>query len=201
MRTKNTSTRRSDAFRLPGGEAAEFEGVLARLPEFDGRPIRVDFQPALSVYKGRLVRAGGRGVPVHAASDIRRRRILLEEALRGDAAELARVLSHELFHFVWARMSNAERRSWEAVLQGEVRCGARGELGWPSEEKKGRLRPGDAKERTRRWREYVCESFCDTAAWHFNGRPEGAGALKPRFRRRREAWFRNFARAGRRMPI
>ena len=31
------------------------------------------------------------------------------------------------------------------------------------------LRPEDGAGRTRRWREYCCESFCDTAAWMYSG--------------------------------
>jgi hypothetical protein len=43
----------------------------------------------------------------------------------------------------------------------------------------------------RQWREYVCESFCDTAAWLYGGlRTHDEFTLSPRFRRRRAAWFR-----------
>ncbi len=183
-----------------GGPAAARE-VLSKLPEFYGRPIRIAFRPALSVYRGRLVQSAGQGMPVHAASDIRGRRILLEEELRREAEQLARVLTHELFHFVWARMSNTDRWSYEAVLRREIRSGAKGELGWPAKQKKDRLEPDDAERRTRRWREYVCESFCDTAAWYFTGHEHAEHMLRPRFRGRRAEWFRNFGPAGRRIPI
>ena len=42
----------------------------------------------------------------------------------------------------------------------------------------------------RRWREYLCESFCDTAAWLYSGLPSHEEfTLAPRFRRPRARWF------------
>jgi len=184
-----------------GETGAPIRRIVSRLPEFRGRPIRIDVRPVLLVSGGRLVHSGARGAPVHAASDILGRRILLEEELYGRAGELARVLTHELFHFVWARMRNACRWSYEAVLEREIRLRGKGELGWPAEEKKQRLERRDVEDRTRRWRDYVCESFCDTAAWYFTGGSDGETLLKPRFQAWRAAWFRNFAPAGRRIPI
>ena len=32
---------------------------------------------------------------------------------------------------------------------------------------KANLTGEDRRLRTRRWRDYVCESFCDTAGWYF----------------------------------
>ena len=70
---------------------------------------------------------------------------------------------------------------------------ARGELGWSAEGRKSALDPADCAQRTRAWREYVCESFCDTAAWFFSVQtehPEWTLARKHRQARRR--WFRGF---------
>ena len=38
-----------------------------------------------------------------------------------------------------------------------------------SKRRKDALTRTDARDRTPRWRRYACESFCDTAAWHFAG--------------------------------
>jgi hypothetical protein len=119
-----------------------------------------------------------------------RREIVLESALASDPAELTRVLLHELFHFVWLHAGNPVRRSYEELLQNERRRGARGELGWSAESRKRPLAPADIQRRSRRWREYVCESFCDTAAWLFAGlRTHDEFTLAPRFRRARREWL------------
>jgi hypothetical protein len=53
----------------------------------------------------------------------------------------------------------------------------------------------------RAWRDYVCESFCDTAAWLYSGvRRHPEFTLAPRFRERRAAWF-EAAFAGRAIRI
>ena len=109
------------------------------------------------------------GDAAHAATFVRERQMVLEEALRADADEFARIFVHELFHFVWLRLGNPKRRSYERVIAGELQRGVRGELGWSAEWRKNRLDPRDWKQRTRRWREYCCESFCDTAAWRYAG--------------------------------
>jgi hypothetical protein len=47
-----------------------------------------------------------------------------------------------------------------------------------------------ASGRTRRWREYCCESFCDTAAWLYSGmRRHPEFALAAQFSAPRRAWF------------
>ena len=143
-------------------------------------PILIEIVPALSDRCG----------PVHAGSFIRERRIALDSGLLGEPRELARILVHELFHFAWVRLGNARRRSFEELLAREIGRQARGELGWSAEWRKGGLRPGDAARRTPRWREYVCESFCDTAAWLFaniDSHPEFT--LAARHRRARREWF------------
>ena len=137
------------------------------------------------------MRAGeGPGAEVHAGTFLRKREIVLDAALLSNPSELARILTHELYHFVWLRLGNPARRSYEDLVAAELRRGLRGELGWSSEWRKGALKQRDRRERTRRWREYLCESFCDTAAWLFGpaGRhPEFTLAKASRAERRE--WF------------
>ena len=115
--------------------------------------------------------------------------MVLEEVLMADPDDFARIFVHELFHFVWLRLGNAKRRSFERVIAGELRRRVRGELGWSAEWRKERLEPRDWRERTRRWREYCCESFCDTAAW-LHGGGDSEVTLSASRRRARAAWFR-----------
>ena len=45
--------------------------------------------------------------------------------------------------------------------------------------------------RGRPWREYLCESFCDTAAWLYGDvRKHEEFTLAARFRQRRAGWFK-----------
>jgi hypothetical protein len=137
------------------------------------------------------LRSGGdKGLEVHAGSFIQRREIILESSLAERPAELARVLAHELFHFVWLRVGNPVRRSYETLLESEMIRQAWGELGWSAESRKKALRIGDRLRRSRRWREYVCESFCDSAAWLLAGlRAHEEFTLTLCHRRARRAWF------------
>jgi hypothetical protein len=149
----------------------------------------------LRVLRNRLVGPSNpRGVSVHAASFIRERRIFLEAELQRNPAEWSRILVHELFHFVWVRLGNGARREWEGVLGAEFAGGARGELGFSAEWRKNALRAGsgaDRRRRTRKWREYCCESFCDTAAYVFSGvRNHPEFGLARRFAEQRAEWFR-----------
>jgi hypothetical protein len=114
----------------------------------------------------------------------------MDAASAWNPQECARIFIHELFHFVWVRLSNARRWSYEALLREEWLAGARGELGWSAEWRKRALGTGDPEARTRRWREYVCESFCDSAAWLLSGvRSHPEYTLASRFSRRRRQWF------------
>ena len=129
-------------------------------------------------------------MPVHAGSHIRRRLIVLDTALVRRRADLLRILVHEIFHFVWLRLNNAHRREWERVLESERKARARGGLGWSSESRLKRLQAPDLGRRTRRWREYAGEAFCDTAAWLFaraGHHPEFT--LANRWQRARRRWF------------
>lgn len=157
-----------------------------------GRPIRVRFAPALSARRGRLRSEVEGGTPVHAGTFLRRREVVLETELLKRPRELARILIHELFHFVWLRLDNATRQSWETLLGEEFRRRARGELGWSAEWRKRELRAADRAGRSRLWRDYVSESFCDTAAWLLAaGRTHEEFTLAPSFRRARRRWFQS----------
>ena len=105
------------------------------------------------------------GNSAHAATFIRQRLIVLDAELRRDPPEHRRILTHELFHFVWVRLGNPKRTAWEALMRSEWNSRARGEAGWSAEWRKRELTAEDLRRRTRKWREYCCESFCDTAAW------------------------------------
>lgn len=153
-------------------------GVLVRrLPPLSGAPVRVDAAPGLRDRRGA----------VHAGAFLRERRI----EFNCTRSEFPRVFVHELFHFVWLRAGNPARHAFEDLLKQEYRTGARGELGWSAEWRKRELTARDIRLRSRRWREYCCESFCDTAAWLYSGVKNHAeftlGAL---FRQRRRDWFR-----------
>lgn len=182
----------------PASPGKAIRPLLRRLPPLEGAPIHLGFRPSLWAWRGRL-RAGPPGSPVHAATFIRTRRILLETALLRNPSELARILIHELFHFVWVRLGNPARRSWEALIQQEFRAGARGELGYSALWRKQALQPGDRQARTRRWREYACESFSDSAAWCFGGQDsDDEFTLGSRWRLRRRRWL---ARLTARAPL
>jgi hypothetical protein len=112
-------------------------------------------------------------------------------------AEFRRVFVHEVFHFVWLRKGNAGRRSYEDLVGAECRAGAPGELGWSAEWRKRALQPRDIQTRSRRWREYCCESFCDSAAWLYAGVGRHAEfTLAARPRKRRQAWFAEAVESG-----
>lgn len=138
----------------------------------------------------RFYSGGSRGLEVHAATSLRRRTIAFDLALLDHPAELRRIVTHELFHFAWIRLSNVMRRDWERLIESERKSSARGELGWPAELRKNQLRAGDLRHRTRLWREYACESFCDTAAWALSGvRRHPEFTLASRFRAHRARWL------------
>jgi hypothetical protein len=167
--------------------------VCALLPELEGDPIAVEFKPSLTAHRGQLYANHARGQPVHAGTDIRRRLIILDRDLRCNPTELTRILIHELFHFAWVRLGNARRNEYAEMVAGEFKRGARGELGWSSESRKivlVRASHGNAVSNHPRWREYICESFCDTAAWRYAGVPEhDEFTLSKRYRKARERWF------------
>ncbi|HLG99686.1 MAG TPA: hypothetical protein VKX49_25485 [Bryobacteraceae bacterium] len=176
--------------------------VATRLPQLEGRAIQVRFLPDLRAGSHKLYSARPHGQPVYAASFIRKRKMVLDRELLSRRGNLARILVHELFHFVWVRLSNRIRRSYLALLEMEWKEGARGELGWSAELRKSRLRGGiRVKNRAGKWRDYGCESFCDTAAWLYSGvRAHPEFTLAARYRRRRAEWFKS-AFSGQVIPI
>lgn len=161
---------------------------MRRVPQLVGEPIQVEFQPRLMVAGKKLVSGADRGVAVHAGAFLRERRLVLDDDLLCHPAELERILIHELFHWVWLRLGNPLRAAWEELIAREVGCKARGELGWSAEWRKKALAPADGRDRNRRWREYLCESFCDTAAWLL-GRPHAEHTLANRYRMQRKRWM------------
>jgi hypothetical protein len=150
--------------------------LLRRLPPLAGAPIRI----------GRVPGLRGRYGASHAGTLLRDRRILFDCV----PAEFPRIFVHEVFHFVWMRAGNSARISFEQLLASEIEGGVRGELGWSAELRKGKLTVADRRTRTRRWREYCCESFCDTAAWLYSGvEQHDEFTLAKRCRKTRSQWF------------
>ncbi len=147
---------------------------------FQGQPIEVRYRDGLRDTAGN---------PAHAATWLRRRLIVLDRELLRSPQEHQRILVHELFHFVWVRLGNPRRLAWERLLIDEWSRGARGEAGWSAEWRKQQLAPDDVRRRTRRWREYCCESFCDTAASLYT-RNTKENTLAAKWLVRRAAWHR-----------
>jgi hypothetical protein len=107
---------------------------------------------------------------LHAASFIPQRYVVLHRDLFRRRVELGRILYHELCHFLWPRLGNLLRGSYEALLQTEFERSARGELGYSAQWRKEQLLSKASSAPWRNepgplWREYVCESFCDTASY------------------------------------
>ncbi|HEX4807781.1 MAG TPA: hypothetical protein VH325_02555 [Bryobacteraceae bacterium] len=167
--------------------------IASALPVLIGGPLRFSYRPALTAYRGQLL--SGRpeqGTPVHAASFIRERRIVLERELLLSRSLFRLILIHELFHFVWARLGNKLRREYSSLLTVERAQRARGELGESSNAWKVSLGEHDCHDHTLLWRNYVCESFCDTAAWLYAGlKNHESFTLAPRWRERRARWLRD----------
>jgi hypothetical protein len=152
--------------------------------------VRVRFQDGLSIRGGKLVESG---TEVHAASFLDKRLIILDRALIEQPLELKRIWLHEVFHFVWWRMGNPARREWGQLLLREMRARVPGETGWSAEWRKRELRVRDYRDRTRRWREYCSESFCDSAAWLLSGiRRHDEITLGREARALRRRWLRAF---------
>jgi len=153
------------------------------LPAITGNPIRVSGshrpQAALAHHDA------------YAACFIRERRIVLESALFRNPPLLSLILTHEIFHFVWPRLGNPRRDEYAALIEAEMRKKVSGELGESAEIRKGRLAP---PQQGRAWRDYLCESFCDTAAWLFSGvRHNEAFTLAKPWSDRRRSWFETLA--------
>jgi hypothetical protein len=158
-------------------------GSRRAFPALSGQPIRVQIRASLG--------------PHLAATFIPRRLILLDAGVLAQHGEFERILIHEIFHFAWVRLGNPRRRQWEALIAAEWSGGWRGELGWSAEWRKNKLRPADRRLRTAAWRRYVCESFCDSAAWLWSGiAKHGEFTLAPAARRKRKKWLQREFSAG-----
>ena len=190
LRTLRQSLPAAARVMVPPGDAwlaRRVEALLRRMPPASGAPVWIERVAGLHDRYGQA----------HAGSFIGQRRMVIA-CTRG---EFPRVFVHEWFHFVWRRAGNVLRRNFEALLAAEFRAGARGELGWSAEWRKRGLTGPEVRGRTRRWRDYCCESFCDTAAWLYAGTERhDEFTLAARFQRRRRAWFaRNIG--GRRLSV
>lgn len=154
--------------------------------------IRVRFMADLSAGRRKLYSRQSYGQPVHAATFIRKRVIVLDGDLEHKRGELARILTHELFHFAWVRLGNHKRRSYQHLLCGELKRHARGELGWSADLRKARLsRNPQPTSHNPLFLDYACESFCDSAAWLYSGvRKHHEFTLAERHRKSRAEWFR-----------
>jgi hypothetical protein len=162
--------------------------ALSRVPPLRGEPIELRYR-----------RESHR---VHAGSFLRERRISLDPGLCRLPQEFSRILIHEMFHFVWLRLGNRFRQSFEAMIRREWREGIQGELGWSAERRKDSLGKHDVERRTRAWRLYCCESFCDTAAWLYSGLSRhDEFTLEAGARRVRKDWFAKLQQSHRTLPV
>ncbi len=114
---------------------------------------------------------------MYAASFIRQRRIVLEASLLSSPTTLRFIFVHEVFHFAWVRVGNRARNDYARLLTNELQHGARGELGESSAVKKAELRlQPEIPSASKLWRDYLCESFCDSAAYMLTGGSVHEGA-------------------------
>lgn len=148
-------------------------------------PIFVEATPSLTAHRGRLLTGEARGTPIHAASFIRQRRIILESQLLSNPAAAQSILLHELFHFIWTRLGNAHRRSFTHLIAQEIVRHAAGEIGESCAVAKSRWKSHSS---LTLWKNYVCEAFCDTGACIYSSKPP-SHTLAGRWLARRRAWF------------
>lgn len=195
MRRPSQNQPQPSLLRISGTVSARSRKLLITtwigLPLEASSPVQVAFLPELTAYRGQLLSGSNRGTPVYAASFIRQRRIVLETALLSNPAVLRFIFVHELFHFAWLRLGNARRNQYSCLLSSEIKAKARGELGESSAVKKSEfLAARNLATSSRIWRDYLCESFCDSAASIFTEGPlhEGSKLGKTWTALRRE-WF------------
>ncbi len=157
----------------------------------EGSPILLELLPQLTAQRGKLLSARPElGYAVHAASFIRKRRIVLESELLHNPAVLRLILAHELFHFAWVRLNNAQRRGYLHLVSMELNRGARGELGESSVVAKQSVAGANWFTDSARFKNYVCESFCDTGAWLYGGvQTHSFFSLAKKWQKQRAAWF------------
>jgi hypothetical protein len=180
-------SRNEELFRFQGRRP---DIRFRRLPQLSGRQIHVSFKPSLTAHRGKLLSKAMKGDAVYAGSFLRKRRIVMDDDMLRTPRILERIFVHEVFHFVWLRLGPRVRASYELLVSAELDRAARGELGWSSESLKLKVTDSDRVERSRRWRDYICESFCDTAGWLFGStRHYSEMTLARRYRDARRRWF------------
>ncbi|MBV9676877.1 MAG: hypothetical protein JO185_11120 [Acidobacteriaceae bacterium] len=172
--------------------------VFAGLSLMFGNPIYFDLRRSLTAHRGKLLFGAGTGTPVHAAAFIRQRTVVLETGLLSEAERLRLVLIHEVFHFVWVRLNNCQRRDFADLLIDEMRGRARGEMGESSGLKKQLVQDrASLGLSSRLWRDYVCESFCDSAAALYSGVAANEHfTLAERWAKRRYQWLLRIGEQG-----
>lgn len=182
-------TANKELFRFQGDAP---EAVFGRLPQLRARrAINVTFRPHLTAYKGKLLSRSPHGDAVYAGCFLRKRKIVLDEQMLRTPRVLERIFVHEVFHFVWSKLGNRLRASYEELVLDELGCDAAGELGWSAESMKLQLAKSDLEGRTRRWKDYLCESFCDTAGWLYGSARQYSEMTLGRDQRDvRRRWFR-----------
>lgn len=159
-----------------GSQQKRALALLRHMPPLEGATILIQRTQGLRDRYGAA----------HAGSCLRARCIMFDCT----RAEFPRIFVHEVAHFIWGRLGNPLRWNYEDLLRRELNAHARGELGWSAEWRKAALRGVDVTRRSRRWREYCCESFCDTAAWLYSGVARHQEfTLSGTFNRRRRRWF------------
>jgi hypothetical protein len=166
--------------------------VFHRLPELRGQEVHVAYRPKLTAWRGQLLSRSAKGDAVYAGSFLRKRQIFLEEQMIHTPRVLERIFIHEIFHFVWSRLGRNVRESYERMIDREFARRVQGELGWSAESMKQNLSEDDRLHRTRRWRDYLCESFCDTAGWYFgSAKRYSEMTLSRDYRAERRLWVRD----------
>jgi hypothetical protein len=178
--------------KFAAGSRKRITQIVVSLPTLGEGDLWITADPKLTAYRGKLLSGfPNLGTAIYAAAFIRQRRIVLETTLLRRPDMLRLILTHEVFHFVWVRLGNRPRREFAALLRRELKNGARGELGESSSVRKTALTDMDhLRCSSERWREYVCESFCDTAAWFYSAEPNRADfTLSGRWKKIRRRWF------------
>jgi len=173
-----------------------------KLIEFTGQAILIEFRPRLRAHRGKLGEHGSdeRGAEVHAASFLHRRLIILDSALLRNKRECERILAHEIFHFVWWK-APAIRTEYGSLIGREFITATPGEMGWSADWRKQALRAGDVANNSRAFREYLCESFCDSCACLLLGISRHEEITLPASARKIRRHFFEANLAGRRLMV
>lgn len=192
---------------LRGWIGALDPGIRARLPELE-----VASAAGILRVRGKILLEDGARRPVSenapalggdrstlAVSYVRERVLVLHRRLFRQRWLGQRLFYHELCHFLWPRLGSGARRGFVVQLRRELARGARGELGYSAQYRKQCL--AGARKSSYVWRDYSCESFCDTGAYALARRARLGGrlasvefTLPARYRRARlNAWWRTLA--------